>query len=183
MCTLYPCWIWAKSFWLKSVLALHPVSCTLAGFEWKAFDSNVLLACTWYSWWIWVKDFWLKSARELRLPRCECQLQAKSPSHQVSWTSAGSAHMPFIFIKKLKFSLQRGHQSTRLPARPNSTRSWRIPQYWKLRTHWLTLGRATNATPPKMWMPVVKTVFSSHARVVRNLSRRHQSHQFLWWAW
>ena len=105
-----------------------------------------------------MKDFWFKSARELRLPRYEYLLQAKSLTHQVSWTSAGSAHMPFIFIKKLKFSLQRGHQSTRLPARPNSTRSWRIPQYWKLRTHWLTLGRATNATPPKMWMPVVSQI-------------------------
>ena len=44
----------------------------------------------------------------------------------------------------------RGHQLVL-----NSTRSSRIPQYWKLRTYWLTLGRATNATPPKMWMPIV----------------------------
>ena len=48
MYTLYPCWIRVKNFWLKSVLALSPVSCTLAGFEWKAFDSNLSLRCILY---------------------------------------------------------------------------------------------------------------------------------------
>ena len=107
MCTLYPCWIWVESFWVKSVLACilypvpfpdlseklltqmcpWPVPGTPGRFEWKTFDSNLPV-----------------SPRKL----LEC--------------------------KKL---------------------------HWKLRTHWLTLARVNNATPPKMWMPVVSQITES----------------------